>query len=216
MTSCLKINGSSICSIETQEEYMEDTQRKDSPTEKLFDLRVEYAYRCFVNTQELIRFMDQKAGFVLAAVGILSAALGTLVANAFEANPTTIWLAWLRLAGVAFFLVYMLVGFVVVFVATSVFAAAPNRLRPDTTAPGLLFPLILLKKFQSKEELYFKTLSEITPAGILHDYANQIMEIANIYQAKQKQVNRSLFLFRWLSILWVITTLMFLGITAFK
>jgi uncharacterized BrkB/YihY/UPF0761 family membrane protein len=195
---------------------VENKQSQNLQIEKLLDMRVEYAHRCFCNTQELIRFMDQKAGFVLAAVGILSAALGTLVANAFEVTPTTTWQIWLRLAGVAFFLAFMLIGFIVVLVATSVFAAAPNRMRPDTTAPGLLFPLILLKKFQAQEELYLKTLSEMTPAGILHDYANQIMEIANIYQAKQKQVNRSLFLFRWLSILWVITTLLFLGITAFK
>lgn len=51
----------------------------------------------------------------------------------------------------------------------------------------------------------------MTPATILHDYANQIMEIANIYQAKQKRVNQSLALFRWSSILWIITMLTFLG-----
>ncbi|MBI5034219.1 MAG: hypothetical protein HZB51_27170 [Chloroflexi bacterium] len=184
--------------------------------EELANLRVEYAHRCFTNTQELIRFMDQKAGFVLAAVGILSAALGTLVTNVFAGNPTTSLQISLRYAGIAFFLAYLFVGFAVVLVATSVFLAIPNRLRPDTTAPGLLFPLILLNKYKSHEEMYLRTLCEITPGGILHDYANQIMEIANIYQAKQKHVNRSIMLFRWSSVLWLITTLLFLAIAVIK
>lgn len=183
-----------------------------SPNEQVTNLRVEYAHRCFTNTQELIRFMDQKAGFVLAAVGILSAALGTLITNAFDGNATTVLQISLRYVGIVFFLAYLLVGFAVILIATSVFIAIPNRLRPDTTAPGLLFPLILLKKFQSHEEMYRQTLCEITPDGVLHDYANQIMEIANIYQAKQKHVNRSILLFRWSSVLWLITTLLFLAV----
>ena len=36
---------------------MEDKQSQDLPIEKLLDMRVEYAHRCFCNTQELICFM---------------------------------------------------------------------------------------------------------------------------------------------------------------
>lgn len=190
---------------------MSNLTAQNPPTDQLFDLRVDYAHKCFANMQELIRFMDQKAGFILAAVGILAAALGTFAANVFDGTVTNSLNATLRLLGGGFLTAYLIVGFVVVLIATSVFAASPNRLRPDTTAPGLIFPLILLKKFSSNEELYLQTLVQMTPATILHDYANQIMEIANIYQVKQKRVNQSLALFRWSGILWLITMLTFLG-----
>ena len=68
---------------------MEDKLSQYLPIEKLLDMRVEYAHRCFCNTQELICFMDQKAGFVLAAVGVLSAALGTLRISAVLSSRTS-------------------------------------------------------------------------------------------------------------------------------
>jgi len=174
-------------------------------------MRLDYAHKCFTNMQELIRFMDQKAGFILAAVGILATAVGTLVGTVFIGAPANSLDTTLRLIGGAFFIAYLVVGFVVVFVATGVFAASPSRMRPNTTAPGLIFPLIVRDKFGAQEEMYLQTLAQITPPAILHDYANQIMEIANIYRTKQKRVNRSLTLFRWSSVLWIITILIFVG-----
>jgi hypothetical protein len=170
-------------------------------------MRLDYANKCFQNMQELIRFMDQKAGFVLAAVGILSAALGSLVTNIFQQVPTNPTQAALRVVSQGLLVAYLLIAFLVIWVAVRVFTARPNTLAPDTTAPGLIFPLILLKKFKSDEMLYAEKLGGMTTNEILHDYANQIMEIANIYQVKQKYVNQSIHLFQWSSILWLATVL---------
>lgn len=137
---------------------MSNLTEQNPPTDQWSDLRVDYAHKCFANLQELIRFMDQKAGFILAAVGILAAALGTFVASVFDGTATHSLNATLRLLGGGFFVIYLIVGFAVVLVATSVFAASPNRLRPDTTAPGLIFPLILLKNSARTKNCILKHL----------------------------------------------------------
>jgi hypothetical protein len=185
---------------------------KEFSAETLAKFRLEFAQRCFINIQELIRFMDQKAGFLLAAVGILTAALGTLVTRVFGSTLSFAWQAAFRTTGGVFVLAYLAMAFAVIYSATSVFIASPTMLRPDTMAPGLIFPLILLKRFEADEEMYLKKLSGVTPAELLHDYANQIMEIANIYQSKQRQVNLSMALFRWLCVLWIISMVLLLGI----
>lgn len=181
---------------------------QDFPPET--EMRLDYAHKCFQNTQELIRFMDQKAGFVLAAVGILSAALGSLITSIFQQAPTNTIQTTLRVISEGLFVAYLLVAFLVIWIAIRVFTARPHTLAVDTTAPGLIYPLILLKKFKSNEMLYLEKLENQTPTEILHDYANQIMEIANIYQVKQKYVNQSIRLFQWSSILWLATVLTFL------
>jgi hypothetical protein len=75
----------------------------------------------------------------------------------------------------------------------------------------MLFPLMLLERYsvegKADEEAYLKRLQRIEPKEILHDYANQIIEVSDIYRAKQKLVNLTLNQFRWLSILWVVTML---------
>lgn len=177
-------------------------------------MRLDYANKCFQNMQELIRFMDQKAGFVLAAVGILSAALGSLVTSIFQQTPTNPTQAALLVVSQGLLVAYLLIAFLVIWVAIRVFTARPNTLAVDTTAPGLIYPLILLKKFQSSEMLYLEKLAGMTPTEILHDYANQIMEIANIYRVKQTHVNQSIRLFQWSSILWLATVLVSLVMLA--
>ena len=118
------------------------------------EMRLDYADKCFQNMQELIRFMDQKAGFVLAAVGILSAALGSLTTSIFQQPPTSATQVTLRIISAGLLVAYLLIAFLVVWVAIRVFTARPNTLAPETTSPGLIYPLILLKKFKSDETLY--------------------------------------------------------------
>jgi len=177
-------------------------------------LRLDFARHCFNNAQKLTRLMDQKASLLLTAVGILTAALGTLIAQALGAAFTVPGKWEASLAAGILVVVYLLLAFAVVFISTWVFIARPNTLRPDTLAPGLLFPLILLKKFDADEDRCLERLSNLTPPEILFDYANQIIEIANIYRAKQRLVNLSIRLFQVASVLWLLTMLLLLAIIA--
>jgi hypothetical protein len=171
--------------------------------EALVRFRLDFAQRCFVNIQELNRFMDQKAGLLIAAVGILTAAIGTLATKSLSAAAASELQVWLRLISGGLLAVYLFTGFLAVFSATRVFAALGNILRPETSSPGLIFPLILLSRYKADEDSYFARLSTSAPEDFLRDYSNQIMEISNIYRSKQRLVNLSVARFKWLSILWI-------------
>ena len=79
----------------------------------------------------------------------------------------------------------------------------------------MIFPLVILDRYQAgdkaDEEIYFQALSEISTQEILHDYAAEIVEISFIYHAKQQRINLGAAQFRWLSIFWIITLLLFMG-----
>ncbi|HEX8231216.1 MAG TPA: hypothetical protein VF826_18195 [Chloroflexia bacterium] len=155
--------------------------------------------------------MDQKANNLLSSVALLTAALGILASNAITADTPEVWQRVFKGAGVLLIVVYLLMAFNVIYVATKVYQARTHSVRPDTKAPGMLFPLMLLERYsvegKADEEAYLKRLQRIEPKEILHDYANQIIEVSDIYRAKQKLVNLTLNQFRWLSILWVVTML---------
>jgi len=121
-------------------------------------------------------------------------AVGTLAAQGLVITPGANWF-WLKPVGAVATFAYAIVASAVVYHATKVFALASKGLRPDTTAPGLIYPLMLLQRYKTgigpDEELYFKRLSHVTPDEILQDYANQIMEVSHIYQLKQARINLS-------------------------
>jgi hypothetical protein len=102
-------------------------------------------------------------------------------------------------------------AFIVIYVATKVYQARSHSVRPETTAPGMLFPLMLLERYsvdgKANEDVYLQRLQRLEPTEIIEDYANQIIEVSDIYRAKQRLVNLTLDLFRKLSILWVVTML---------
>ncbi len=208
-------------SLPKVEESIREIQQAEIPldipfsSEALARTRLDFAQRCFTNAQELTRLMDQKANYILAAVGLLTAALGSLASRALEITPDANWL-WLKPAGAVFTVAYMLIAFATIYNATRVYIATPHSLRPRTSAPGLLFPLMLLERFRTDtgpdEELYFDKLSVLTPKDILRDYSNQIVEISNIYQSKQRRINLSIGLFRGLIGCWIITLLLLLAI----
>jgi len=177
------------------------------PAEALVEFQLEFARHCLDNTQELIRFMDQKAGYLLTAVGVLTAAVGTLAGWVFNNHLFSHHPGGLAITVGSLTLIYALLAFVVIYLATRVFAARPHTLRPDSPAPGLLFPLILLQRFQDNEDLYLEKLLNSTPRDLLHDYANSMLETSNIYRAKQALINRSVHCFKGLCVVWLLTVL---------
>jgi hypothetical protein len=205
---------------------------KDEPsqtelsTETLFKARLDYVMRSFINTQDLIRFMDQKAGYLLSAVGLLTTALGIVAAKALDANANLTWhvelsapelIAVLKILALISFVGYLLLAFVVLTSATKVFKALPNMLKRVSAAPGLIFPLILLEKYKysysAEDDSYYTQLLNVQGNDILHDFADQLMEISNIYQRKQRQINASIRWFEYLGVAWIISVMLLLAIT---
>jgi hypothetical protein len=178
--------------------------------------KLEFAQNAFVNAQELNRTTDAKANYLLSAVALLTAALGIVAANAFDAQPADFWQGALKVLGILCALLYLLVAFNIIYIATKVFRAVSRTIRPNTTAPGMIFPLMLLERStvdgKADEDLYMQTLIRASPRDILHDYANQLIEVSNIYKTKQAQVNLCIQRFRRLSVLWVVTMLVLAGI----
>jgi hypothetical protein len=183
----------------------------DPHSDASIEANLSFAREVFANVQDLTRTMDQKANNLLSSVALLTAALGILASNAITADTPEVWQRVFKGAGVLLIVVYLLMAFNVIYVATKVYQARTHSVRPDTKAPGMLFPLMLLERYsvegKADEEAYLKRLQRIEPKEILHDYANQIIEVSDIYRAKQKLVNLTLNQFRWLSILWVVTML---------
>jgi hypothetical protein len=178
-------------------------------------VKTDFAEKCFSNAQDLSRMMDQKAGYLLSTVGLLTTALGILASKALDVHPPAGWQNDMRMLGMFTFLAYVISACLVVFFATRVFQALPNNRRSETAAPGLIFPLILLSRFRADErvdeEIYYHKLRSVSVDEILHDLANQIVEISTIYLRKQKQINRSTHIFSALTVCWVITMLLFLA-----
>ena len=183
--------------------------------ETMIKLRQDFAEKCFSNAQDLSRMMDQKAGYLLSAVGLLTTALGIVAAKAMDVIPSAPGQAALKIAGTAFFLAYVIVAFLVVYNSTRVYQAMPARAQRNSTAPGLMFPLVLLDRYHADEkvdeEIYFHKLSEVGVRDILSDLATEIVDISFIYRAKQRRVNVAANEFLWLSIFWIVTLLFYMG-----
>lgn len=173
--------------------------------------RLDFAKDCFDNAQELNRATDGKANMLLSSVGLLTGALSIIASNVLNSKPDFTLPGILRLVAFALLVVYLLVAFSVIYSATKVYRPSANTLRPDTAAPGMIFPLMLLARYQADgkadEHLYLQKLSTATEAEILHDYVNQIVENSNIYRSKQKLINDSMERFRLMCIIWIVTIL---------
>jgi hypothetical protein len=183
----------------------------DQPTHASVEARLSFAREVFANAQDLTKTMDQKANNLLSSVALLTAALGILASSAITANTQEDWQRIFKGAGVLLILIYLLMAFDVIYVATKVYQARTHSVRPNTTAPGMLFPLMLLERYsvegKADEDTYLKRLHRLEPKEILHDYASQIIEVSDIYRAKQRLVNLALDRFRRLSIMWIVTML---------
>jgi hypothetical protein len=192
--------------------------KEEFSAESAAKARLDFAERLFINAQELSRFMDQKASFLLYAVALMTSALGIVAAKSLDAQPEIGWQVTLKVVALFSFLTYVLIAFVVVYNATRVFKALPPRLISNSKAPGLIFPLTLLERYhgseEDSEERYFSQLNTVSPSDILRDYAQQILEISHIYSGKQRQINISTRLFQYLSVWWIVAMLLLLA-TAF-
>ena len=173
--------------------------------------QIAFAQSAYANIQELNRTMDLKANYLLASVALLTAALGLVVSRAVAVIAQEDWQRVLKGAAILLTLLYLLLAFAVIFVATGIYQARSQRVSATTAAPGMLFPLMLLKRYsvagKADETAYLDRLRTLQPDEILQDYSNQIVEVSIIYEAKQKQVNTVLQLFRWTGILWLLTML---------
>jgi hypothetical protein len=208
---------------------MDQPPQTELSTEALFSARLDYVMRSFMNTQDLIRFMDQKAGYLLSAVGLLTTALGIVAAKALDANANLTWqfelsapilITILKVLALISFIGYLLLAFTVLTSATKVFKALPNSLNRASTAPGLIFPLILLEKYKkdygADEPGYYAQLLNVQGNDILHDFADQVMEISQIYQRKQNQINATIKWFEYLGVAWIIGVILLLAITILR
>lgn len=184
----------------------------ETPADTSHAARLSFAQNVFANAQDLTRSMDGKANNLLASVALLTAALSILASSAISATTQDDWQRLLKGAGVLLIVLYLLTAFNVIYIATKVYQARTHSVRPNTKAPGMLFPLMLLERYsidgKADEGTYLKRLKTLEPGDILEEYANQIIEVSDIYRAKQQLVNLALDRFRLLSIQWGVTMLM--------
>ena len=193
----------------------------DGPSpESALKMRLEFAERCFINSLELVRFMDLKANYLLSAVALLTAALGVVASKSLDVPVSNDWQFWLKSAGLGFFLLFVATAFSVIYNATRVFRASSTVIPGRSMPTSLIFPLAIMGQFKAESgqdvERYESTMLNVQPADILRDYSNQIFQISSIYERKHHRINLSLDLFRWLTIFWVITILLLLGLIVLR
>ena len=175
--------------------------------------QLEYAQKCFQNAHELNRMMDQKANFLLAAVALVTGALGIVASAALGRQTPEDWQWYFKLVAFSSMLLYLLAAFIVIFVASQVFRAKSTMVSPNTAAPGLLFPLMLINRYPDATK-YKTRLVATSQDEIIDDYAHQIIEISNIYRQKQASINLATQVFQWQVCLWLLSILL-LAFTAF-
>ncbi len=178
-------------------------QEREMLPRDLIRLRVDFAIRSMLHIQELVRFMDQKSGLVLTAVGILTTAQGAFIVRLFSLATVSPLQQALRLATLGCALIYILVAFSVIFAGTKVFTPSVKPRRPDSKAPGLIFPLAILQKQDGNEDLYQQRIMQAMPSDLLLDLSNQIVELSNIFKAKSRYLDAVFWRFRLLCVLWL-------------
>lgn len=173
----------------------------------LQNARLSFAQSNLENLQNLVRFIDQKAAFILTAVGVLTAALFTLVAGTVFAPARTTFDTAAKIVLGLTTLAYTILASTVVYAVAQITSAGGTTLKPDTRAPGMIFPLTLLDRYNADEASYHARLLNLGYADMLHDYANQMMEVSSIYEQKHRFVNASIGRFRWLCVAWIVAVL---------
>lgn len=176
--------------------------------EKQRELQFNFAMQGLQNSQDLVRFLDQKAGLVITAVSILTAAIGALLIEAIRGAPVGVFGLAIRGAIGVGVLLYMLLAFAVISWAIRVLMPAVNRLLPDSHALGLIFPLMVLQRTDADDAVYTRRVVQASIEDLIHDFANQILEVSYVYKEKHEQLGKVMRYFRWLSILWVLLMLL--------
>lgn len=190
-----------------ENEKTKSTSLSTGLDDTLQNARLYFAQSNLENLQNLVRFIDQKAAFILTAVGVLTAALFTLVAGTVFAPARTPFDTIAKVVLGLTTLVYTILASTVVYAVAQITSAGSSTLKPDTQAPGMIFPLTVLQRYKADEASYHARLLDLSYEDMLHDYSNQMMEVSNIYQQKHRYVNASVSRFRWLCVAWIIAVL---------
>lgn len=171
--------------------------------ERLAMLRLEFARNSFLHVQDVLRFLDQKAFYVLSAVGVLTTALGiySSIMFGFVARETWQGPAGVALGGAA--LLYLLVAFSVIVRASSVFR--PRRGAPDQVieGAGLFFLPTAPPAIRDDLEGYGGRIAAMEGVDILADYAAASAALSAIYREKERRVTNAIAGFRFLAVLWI-------------
>jgi hypothetical protein len=166
---------------------------------------LEFAQRAFSNSQELIRFMDQKANFALATTGALIAALGLLITQLDQPITGTLALT-ARYSGYGTAIVSGAAVAACVLTAADIY-----RARPGKPQPGLLFPLEITALVGNDSTNYLAHLRAADASHFLEAYAKQTVVLAGIYKTKQDAVNRIMFWFAAMVTGWFAAVILLAG-----
>jgi hypothetical protein len=181
-------------------------------------MRLEFLHRNFTNTQELITFMDQKAGHLLTAVGVLSATLGVLAMSFFNIKPTPTDIIGVRLqtSGAIVLIIYFLLLFLAIL--KTLLVVMPRKVKSTvcTDVAGLIFPLMVLESCHGDPRTYVQKVAGITYNELLHEYADQVVSVAEIYKLKHERLDDALVWLRAAIFAWGCAILMTLLLAAYN
>ena len=172
----------------------------DGQKEKQDQRRIEFARHGFDNVQSLIRFMDQKSGFTLVVLALLSAAFVSILGLYFDKGSP---LGDERLVVFGAAAVYLLCAVSALSHCLRTIRARPNVLGNHCAAPGMLFPFIIKDVFGLSDARYLDKLKGLECQEMLADYSQQLMENSNIYLEKSRHVNLTLYWLHWIIFPWV-------------
>lgn len=155
--------------------------------------RLDYAFAVFQNTQEIIRFLDQKALGLMIALGLFY----SFFAN-WPREVSEIMFKSLGVRGILFALT-LLTFFVTSLAAFhAVFAVITPRPFKTKIVPSPTLVYFAHISFRKDAKDYTTNLLNVTPSAMVEDIGIQIYEISKICLVKQFQLNRAFF---WLGVL---------------
>lgn len=147
-----------------------------------FERRLAFAGSAVGSIQEMLRAMDLKAQFLIAASGLI---VGLILPVFSFPN-----LLQKLMQGPAY---GVLIGCVVVILSTVtvtmiaciavIYPRSGTRESPDEL-PGLSYPLIILARHESLDA-YVRALHGHSATDLLRDYAHQVVECSHIFRIKQ-------------------------------
>lgn len=172
---------------------------------------LDFAQRVFANSQELIRFMDQKATSSLTTLGALVGALGILGgvvvprlgASQLAFTPTSFM-----------FVIGCVAGIVFALQAAGALSAAfhvyrPRGLDSKNSEPGFIFPLSVQALAKGDSRVYAHALASASKEEMLASYAQQVVALSGIYAAKHEAVGTLLNRLRYVVATWLTAVLSF-------
>jgi hypothetical protein len=174
----------------------EEARRED----EIIRFRVEFAQSAFDSIQQLIRFVDQKSSLVLGVTGLFSTALFVII------DSRGGWSASTKYVVGSLVLWYVVHAALTMWHAILTFKARPHTLGNRCGAPAMLFPLMILSRYNESDYQYLQALRELESQDILADYAQQVMEISHIYRVKQSHLQRASRQLLWSAVPWFILT----------